>query len=174
MNTETPNPEVNPDRPNFRTLAETELLVKFLQSAEVGQVFTYQEMNAACKDDVQARNTILQTARRTLAKPPHRMVFGTVTGIGIKRLSDEEIPDVGADAVKRSRNIAKSGLRKMACATMANMTPETRFKAIATTTILGLFQASGSRKVKLLADQQARTSTSDKLKIGDVAGLFGK
>ena len=167
-------PDIDPTRPNFRTLAETELLVKHLQTAEIGQVFTYQEMNAACKDDVQIRNTILQTAKRTLAKTPHRMVFGTVVGIGIKRLSDEEIPDVGTQAVKRSRNIAKNGLRQMACATVSNMTPETRFKHIATTTILGLFNSSGSRKVKLLADQRARSAESDKLAIGDVAGLFGK
>lgn len=157
-----------------RTLAETELLIKFLANAEVGQTFTYSEMNAACKDDVQKRNSILQTARRTLLKPPHRMVFDVIVGIGIKRLSDEEIPDVGASAVKRSRNIAKYGMRKMACATVANMTPDARFKHIALTTVLGLFTVGGSRRVRLLAEQKARSAESDKLQIGDIAGLFGK
>jgi hypothetical protein len=164
--------DINPDNYIGRTLAETELLIKHLQSATIGQVFTYQEMNTVCKEDVQIRNTILSTARRTLLRPPHRMVFGTLTGIGIKRLSDEEIPDVAEDAVKRSKGIARRGLKKLNCADMAKMTPEAKVRTITHKTILCLFGGAGSRKVKALAEQAARTS--DNLKIGDVASLFGK
>ena len=156
-----------------RTLAETELLIEFLKPAEIGQVFTYQQLNAACKDDVQIRSTILNTARRNLLKPPHRMVFGTITGVGIKRLSDEEIPDVGAHAVKRSRRIAKVGIKKMGCADVLKMAPETKVKHITTMTVLGLFNGAGSRKVKTLAEQSARTENGN-MKIGDVASLFAK
>lgn len=166
-------PEVNPPHVIARTLAETELLIRFLSSATIGQVFTYQELNAACKDDVQARNTILQTARRQLMKPPHRMVFGTIAGVGIKRLSDEEIPDEGASAVKRAKNISRKGLKKLGCADISKMTPETKVKHITTKTVLGLFGASGSRKVRLLAEQEARSSSGE-LKIGNVADLFKK
>ena len=164
--------EVNPENYIGRTLAETELLIRHLQTAEIGQVFTYQEMNAACKDDVQARNTILNTARRTLLKPPHRIVFGTMTGIGIKRLSDEEIPDVAEDAVKRSKGIAQRGLKKLNCADLSKMTAESKIRAITSRTVLGLFGGAGSRKVKALAEQAARSS--DELKIGHVSTLFGK
>ena len=164
--------DINPDQTLGRALAETELLTKHLATAQIGQVFTYQEMNAACKDDVQARNTILQTAKRNLMKPPHGMVFGTIMGVGIKRLSDEEIPDEGAMAVKRSRNISRKGLKKMNCADIGKMLPETKIRHITTKTILGLFNGSGSRKVHALAERSARTS--DNLQIGSVADLFGK
>lgn len=165
--------EIDPKPVIGRTLAETELLIRFLSSAEIGQVFTYAEMSAAAKDDVQSRNTILQTARRQLMKTPHRMVFGTIAGVGIKRLSDEEIPDEGASAVKRSRNIARKGIKKLGCANISNMTPETKVKHITTSTVLGLFSSSGSRKVRALAEQSARTSDGT-LKIGDVSKLFAK
>jgi len=164
--------DINPDQVIGRTLAETELLIKHLKDAAIGQVFTYHEMNAVSKDDVQVRNTILQTARRHLMKSPHNMVFGTIAGVGIKRLSDEEIPDEGQAAVKRSRNIAKKGLRKLVCADAANMEPDTRVRHITLKTILGLFNGSGSRKVYALAEQSARSS--DTLKIGSVSDLFGK
>lgn len=164
--------DINPDQVIGRALAETELLTKFLSSAEIGQVFTYSQLNAACKDDVQARNTILQTAKRNLMKPPHSMVFGTIMGVGIKRLSDEEIPDEGVSAAKRSCNIAKKGMRKLVCAKPENMAPETKIRHITLKTILGLFAGSGSRKVYNLAEQSARES--DVLKIGSVASLFGK
>ena len=165
-------PEINPGNFIGRTLAETELLIKHLETATIGQVFTYQEMNAICKEDVQIRTTILSTARRTLLKPPHRMVFGTIPGIGIKRLSDEEIPDVAEDAVKRSKGIARRGLKKLNCADITKMTPESKIRTITHKTILGLFSGAGSRKVKSLAEQSARAS--DTLKIGDVSSLFGK
>lgn len=164
--------DINPDQTIGRTLAETELLIKHLSTAEIGQVFTYQEINAACKDDVQVHNTILQTAKRTLMKPPHRMVFGTISGIGIKRLSDEEIPDEGISAIKRSRNVAKIGLKKLVCADVAKMLPETKIRHITTKTILGLFNGSGSRKIRALAEQTARSS--DKLQIGSMESLFSK
>lgn len=169
----TTTPEINPEPTIGRSLAETELLIKALSAAEIGQVFTYSEMNEICKDDVQIRNTILQTAKRNLLKPPYRIVFGTILGVGIKRLSDEEIPDEGAVSIKRSRNIARKGMKKMACADISKMTPETKVKHITTSTILGLFQGAGSRKVHALAEQSARVSNGD-MKIGDVSNLFAK
>lgn len=172
MNTEN-EITANPDHVIGRTLAETELLIKFLQGAEIGQVFTYAQMNEAAKDDVQARNTILNTARRTLLRTPHRMVFGTITGIGIKRLSDEEIPDEGANVVKRSHRLAKRGIRKMDCADIGKMTPETKIKHITTKTVLSLFAGAGSRKTHNLAEQSARVCNGE-MKVGKIAELFGK
>jgi len=167
------NTTVNPAPFIGRTLAETELLISFLKTAEIGQVITYQEMKDACKEDVQERNTILQTARRVLLRPEHRIVFGTIAGIGVKRLSDEEIPDVGIAAAKRSRNIARKGVKSLQCADISKMTPETKIRHITTNTVLSLFVGAGARKVNALAEQAARTENGQ-MKIGDVASLFKK
>jgi hypothetical protein len=53
------------------------------------------------------------------------------------------------------------------------MTQETKVKAITAKTILGLFSESGSRKVRCLVEQGARTE-SDNLKIGNISALFGR
>ena len=162
---------INPTHTIGRTLAETELLIKFLSTAEIGQVFTYQELNEACKDDVQSRNTILATARRTILKTPYRMVFGTIAGIGIKRLSDEEIPDQGEHAARRSYRAARNGIKKMDCADMAKMTPETKVRHITIKTVLGLFSGVGSRKTRNLAEQSVRVSNGE-IKVGKIGMLF--
>jgi hypothetical protein len=165
--------DIDPAPTIGRKLAETELLIKALSTSEIGQVYTYADMNEICKTDVQIRNTILQTTKRELMKPPYRMVFGTIIGVGIKRLSDEEIPDEGSSAIKRSKNIARKGYKKLGCADISKMSPETKVKHVTTSTILSLFQGAGSRKVRALAEQSARVSNGD-MKIGNVATLFQK
>jgi hypothetical protein len=164
-------PEINPTPTIGRASVEAIELSKALIATQIGDVLTYTDLNNAAKCDVQVRNYVLQTARR-IAQRDKSMVFGTIMGIGIKRLSDDEIPDEGISAIKRSRRIAKNGMAKMNCADIAKMSPETKIKAITTKTVLGLFSSSGSRKVRLLAEQKARQS--DDLKIGDVATLFKK
>jgi len=163
--------EIDPKPTIGRASVNAIELSNLLLSAETGAVLTYQQMNEAAKCDVQLRNTVLQTARR-IAQRDKQLVFGTISGVGIKLLSDEEIPDEGVSAMKRSRNIAKKGMKALSCADLSKMTPETKVKAITTKTVLGLFSASGSRKVLHLAEQGARQS--DTLKIGDVSSLFAK
>jgi hypothetical protein len=170
MNTDT-KPDINPPRTIGQASAETELLIKFLSSATEGQVITYQEMTEACKSDVQSNPTHLTTARRNLLK--QRVVFGTIIGIGIKRLSDEEMPDESGEKLKRARRAAKKGLAIVGCADIGKLTPETKIRAITTRTVLGFMAGAGSRKTLNLAEQAARTCNGE-MKIGNIADLFSK
>jgi len=165
--------EIDPAPTIGRASVEAQELAKFLESATIGQVFTYAELNAAAKCDVQTRNTVLQTAKRQMLKPPHRMVFGTIMGVGIKRLSDDEIPDEGASAVKRARRIAKKGVDKLNCADMANLTPERKVQLVTTKTVLGLFGDSSGKRAHNLIEQHARVNNGE-MKIGKIESLFSK
>lgn len=164
---------INPPPTIGRASVESQELSKFLESAQIGQVFTYAELNEAAKCDVQIRNTVLQTAKRQMQKPPHRMVFGTIMGVGIKRLDDNEIPDEGASAVRRARRIARKGLDKLNCADLSKIDPEKKIQLITTKTVLGLFGQASGRKTGNLIEQQARVGNGD-MKIGDVSKLFEK
>lgn len=169
----TTNTDINPTPTIGRASVEAQDLAKFLESAEIGQVITYAELNAAAKCDVQARNTVLQTAKRQMLKPPHRMVFGTISGIGIKRLSDNDIPDEGASAVKRARRIAKKGLDKLNCADLTKVDADRKVQLITTKTVLGLFSQSSGKHAHNLIEQQARIGNGE-MKIGKIDALFGK
>ena len=172
MTTTETEPQVNPKPTIGRASVEAQDLAKYLATAEIGDVMTYQQLNEAAKCDVQERNTVLCTARKIVMRE-RRYVFGTIIGVGVKRLSDDEIPEEGISAIKRSRRIARNGMRKMECADLTRMSPEARVRVITTKTVLGLFTASGSRKVMHLAEQGARND-SDTLKIGDITSLFKK
>jgi len=165
--------QINPPPTIGKASVETQRLITFLQSAAIGQVFTYKEMNDAAKCDVQIRNTVLQTARRTLSKIPHQMVFGTIMGVGIKRLSDEEIPEVGVQAVKRCKRITRRAMDMMNCADSAKITDETKIRLYTTKTVLALFHTSGTSHTKGIVEQSVRISNGV-LNVGDILALFNK
>jgi len=163
--------DINPPRTIGQTSAETELLIRFLSEAEVGKVITYTEMRDKCKADVQANPHHLVTARRTLLKK--RIAFGTIIGIGIKRLDDGEMPDEAKDKQDRARRAAKKGLQIINCADLSKLDQETKFKAITTRTVLGFMAGAGSRKTINLTEQSVRANNGE-MKVGKIEDLFKK
>lgn len=162
---------INPPKTIGQLSAETAALIKHLETVEVGQVVTYAEMKQACKVSPQENPAHLITARRTLMKS--RVVFGTIIGIGIKRLANDEIPDDAKNKQDRARRVAKKGLAVLNCADIATLESEQKIKAITTRTVLGFMASAGSRKVCKLAEQAVRVSNGE-MKIGDISSLFLK
>jgi len=164
------NPEdINPKLTIGKAAVETLGLIRYLEATEIGQIVTHLDMQDACKADIKEHPGFLQTARRSLLK--RRIAFGTIIGIGIKRLSNDEIPNEAHEKIKRSRRIARKGLSIVACANLADLQPEDRFKAITTTTILGFMAGAGSRKIQNLTEQSVRNCNGE-MKIGDISTLF--
>lgn len=163
--------DINPPRTIGQASAETEALTRFLAEAEIGKIITYSEMKDACKADVQTYPHHLQTARRTLLK--RRIAFGTIIGIGIKRLDDGEMPDEAKEKQDRARRAAKKGLQILNCADLGKLDPETKVKAITTRTVLGFMAGAGSRKTINLTEQSVRSSNGE-MKVGKIEDLFGK
>lgn len=168
-----PEPQLNPPPTIGRASVEAQDLARHLATATMGQVITYAELNAAAKCDVQQRNTVLQTARRQMMHDPHRMVFGTISNVGIKRLEDHEISDEGMSCVKRARRIARNGLKKLACADLSKLDQESKIRLHTSRTVLWLLTTSGNSKTIGLAEQSARRNDGE-LKIGDISTLFSK
>lgn len=164
--------EVDPRHTIGRASAEAELLTKHLQSVEVGQVVTYAELNTVAKIDVQEHRSQLDTARRRLLKDG--IAFDAVMGVGIRRLTNDEIPEVASGSVKKSQRAARKGLRTLACADYAKLPPDLKIKHVVTSTVLAIMSKSGERRTLNLAEQAARTSDSATLKIGNIASLFSK
>lgn len=163
--------DINPPRTIGQRSAETEALLRHLEKAEVGHIITYKEMLLACKADVQAHPSHLNTARRTLLKS--RVAFGTIIGIGIKRLDDHEMPAEAKSKQIRARRTAEKGLAILNCADLGKLDPELKVRAITTRTVLSFMTRSGSRKVLNLTEQSVRTSNGD-MKVGKIEDLFAR
>ena len=164
--------DINPEPTIGRASAEAERLTKRLQSAETGEVITYAELSDIAKIDVQLHRGQLDTARRRVLK--NGIAFDPVMGVGLRRLANDEIPDIASNAIKKSQRVAKKGMRTLACADYSNLPPDLKIRHTVTATVLGLMARSGERKTLNLAEQSARMTDSATLKIGDVSSLFGK
>jgi hypothetical protein len=164
--------DINPQHTIGRASAEAETLTKLLQAAAIGQVVTYAELNSASKIDVQSNRSQLDTARRRLLKDG--IAFDAVMGVGLRRLTNEEIPDIAASAIKKSQRVAKKGMRTLACSNYSELPADLKIRHTVTATVLGLMARSGERKTLNLAEQSARMTDSATLKIGDVSSLFSK
>lgn len=99
----------DPPRKPFELSVEAKLMISYLVDTKVGQSVTYgflANLIGRSVDEVDGSYAPLITARRHLQNE-HDIVFTTLPGIGIQRLSDPEIVDETAGAFTRMRRAAK-------------------------------------------------------------------
>lgn len=91
---------------------DTRLLLQRLLKAKVGDVLTYKELNGVISRDVQRdANPCLQSAMRAALR--QQMVFSTLRGIGVKRLTDRELAGIGEAARQHIARSARVAMKKM-------------------------------------------------------------
>jgi hypothetical protein len=92
---------------------DTRLLLQRLLQAKVGEVITYQDLNGQIDRDVQREaNPCLQSAMRSALR--QMMVFSTIRGVGVKRLTDRELAGIGDATRQHISRSARMAMRKMA------------------------------------------------------------
>jgi len=88
---------------------DTQILVKHLQTIQVGDVATYTDLSKLIGRNVaDGANYILQSAQRILERAPYRIIFGTVRGQGVRRLDDIGTVSKGK---KRSEHVRRQNKR---------------------------------------------------------------
>jgi hypothetical protein len=93
-------------KPNFYLSTETRICKDRLKLAEIDEVVTYKELSNLIGRNIQEYRNPLNSARHALRRDYGRD-FSCVTGLGVKRLSDEE--------VVLSADFAREILRLMRC-----------------------------------------------------------
>lgn len=101
-------------RPLFRQSLETQKLIKLLSDESHDDTFTYNELSDAAGTDVRRHRGCLETARKSLLRDK-QIVFEAIPGVGLKRADDAMIVDARTSDMSRIRNVARRGLKKLAC-----------------------------------------------------------
>jgi hypothetical protein len=99
-------------RPAFRTAADADVLLRGLIDTPVGAIFDFGAASRLIGKPVTGGTAALQNALRR-ARDDHALEFGSVIGVGYKRLSDEEIVAASARDMERSHRGAQRAARKL-------------------------------------------------------------
>jgi len=135
-------------RPLFHLSHESTILIALLRKMNVGDELTYEQMNEAVGGDVQrAQRFALCTARKRLMIED-QVHFGTIIGIGIRRLDDHEAVESLDIDVSRVRSGARRVRRKTRLIDIANLAVSERAKVAMVQTLSALIERSTSSKAQ--------------------------
>jgi len=134
--------EVKTKKPLFHISYEATQLIEVLRSAEVGELITYERMNKKIAGDVQrSHRSALNTARRHLLREDQAH-FGTVIGVGIKRLNEHEATQSLDLDVSKIRSGARRVNTKTQLINIAPLTPSERAKLAMVQTLSSVIERS--------------------------------
>ena len=130
--------------------ADSETLASLLLTVKAGEEISYQILSDSIHRDVTstARGNLM-TARRKVMRE-EGFVFEPVRGVGLKRLLDNEIADLGRGTLLRINRASQRGIQKMSCVQkFEDLTPAEKTKHNAAMSLLGVFyQVSKSKSIK--------------------------
>lgn len=157
----------------FELSAEAQKLIEVLSTMDTpGNFVSYEALNEAAGKDVQQYRSALSTARRRV-KRDSGYVFGVERGIGLKRLSDEEIAEVTLSVVQSVRRQVKGQRESLELVDRDKLSELNRMKLDFAITYCGLVElASGSRAMSRIQMLCSQKKAPLKMQAGDIAEMF--
>lgn len=162
---------LEPKRAIAERSAEANILIKRLKKLAVGELVGYDELSKLISGDVQHKHRyLLDTARRALLNED-RIVVECVWGDGMKRLENDAIPAIGAQARGRIHRISKKACKKMTCADFEKLSNEQKLELNTNMSLMGvLAMVTKNNKVQQL--KAAVSAMEDRLPLNKTLELF--
>lgn len=144
-------PDGKPSATIPQTCAETLRLVDYMRGAAMGKLFTYAELSGIVGADVRvAKRHWLESAKRILVAR-HGIVFESVRGQGLRRLSDGELPALADHDRKGIHRRAGRSARKLACANVEALSTDQKTKLyVGLATLAVVRHVTGAQQQKRL------------------------
>ena len=164
---------MTPPRP-FTTQPENEiaisLLVEALRALPVGGVLTYATASGAIDEDVQGRARRLMARARAIVEREDGSRFGTVPGIGIKRLETADVLGIGAGYRRHIRRTSKRAFDRLSGLRLNDLTEDQRKRLDAERAAFGAISLmTTERSVATIEKNTGETA----LPVASTLALFG-
>ena len=158
------------NKPSFHASAETQAVVKRLLNTQVGDIVTWDEIGkTANTGSMLAIRSASASARRILLRE-NAYVFSAVHGIGIKRLDDSEIVDLGRARVTHVRRYTRKTKGILSSFDITKLTPEKKTEALLLQAQTGAIELSSSLATSNKLEQKILQGSQ--LQVGDILSLF--
>lgn len=132
-------------QPNFRRSYETSRLVEALNKMEPGETLTYGKLSEFASMDVDGATPALISARR-IVQSENGYITDAVWGVGIKRLTDEEIVEAATKGTASLARRARAESHKLSRSDFAALNEDKRKKYAVHQSVFGAIAAISSSK----------------------------
>ena|SRR6185503_2801439 len=132
-------------QPSFRRSFETSQLVEILSRLEPGETVSYEKLSEAVVMEVEGGTPALSSARR-IVQNESGYVTDAIWGVGIKRLTDEEIVDAATRGTRSLARRARIEADKLSKSDFALLDEEKRKKYAVHQSVFGAIAAISSSK----------------------------
>jgi len=122
----------------FHRSYDVQQLVDRLMKAKPGELVPYTEIDAIIGDHRTSKAIGRIHSARKIVQSETRALFEVVTHEGLRRLSNEQIPTLGAASLSRIRRESIRGAKRLSCADYDALTPEQKRKHDAAASHLGI------------------------------------
>lgn len=150
---------------------ETQIVLERMAKMNPGEVVSYSELSSLASCDVQKRRNVITTSTNKLLAEQGK-VFVAEHGKGVRLLTNEEIPSLGAKEIGRISKISKRVARKMATVDYDALSEQAKLHHNTHLTILTLMQRASTQK-SLKTVEDAVVKRTNALPLGETLKLFG-
>jgi len=152
--------------PDFQKSAQTLALMDRLRLAPVGEVVSYSALSEVIGESITESRGHLYTAIKALM--PDGLAFGTVRGEGVKRLTADELPAIGAAAIVHIGRTSRRARARMAVVSgMNDVSNEARIKINTASSLLGALEHFSTKKATAAVAKVAATGIIPPMKLLD-------
>lgn len=151
---------------------QTQALVDVFVGLKENEVVPYADLATKCKIDESAVRKRVQSAKK-IARDQHHVVIDVVRGVGVARLSQNDITAPVARARGRMRSAARTGMKliKNGVTDFEKLPQETKTTLYMERAIFGTVMLATDRSSRRMLKEHAET-TNGELKIGRTLELL--
>jgi hypothetical protein len=157
-------------KPMFRRSYETNQLVDVLNKLKPGDSITYKQLTDAAGEEINGATPALASARRIVLNELG-YVIEPIWGVGMKRLTDEEIVQSASGGTKRISRRARHEADKLSKSDFTTLDDESRKKYAVHASVFGAIAAISSGKGLRTIEQNVVGETRE-LPLKETLALF--
>lgn len=157
-------------QPRFKRSYETSQLVEFLSNMKQGDQVTYGKLSALAGIEIHGASSALISARRIILNE-YGFVIEPIWGVGMKRLTDEEIVQHASKGTRRLAKGAKNEIEKLAKTEFDILNDDAKRKYATHQSVFGAIASIASSKGVRLVEQNV-VGEIKKLPLKETLALF--
>lgn len=146
--------------PTFVASIDVRSICKAFSETKVGDTVTYLQLSELIGRDVQTEARSVLTSARKISQREDGIVFGTIYKVGLKRLSDIEIVQTGAETVVKIRRASRRAGDRVAVPRPENLPIESRVQQNLYLSVFAmLHNVAQDKQIKKLEERVARAES---------------